>query len=260
MRNPRPSAGLLGLLLASLLAGLIVYRDYGASWDEPEYYEYARSIRYAYSLEDHLEQDFRIEKAFGSASYFHRFYGPAYLLLAGSLVEFLRGTIPGSDFDLWHLVNFLTFLAGGACLFGLARRWMSPLASLGVMLMYILQPILWGSAFINPKDVPFTTFFIAAVWAGYGMVDATLADPPAARVEAPARGPLPHGRKRSSQLAVLLGIGLAVVVLVVCRDPVLSLLERLVRSSITDANSIPGRLLRVHLAECASHTPRGVHS
>ncbi len=224
----------------ALIAGLLVYRDYGASWDEPEYYEYATSIRYAYALKDHLEQDFRIDDAYGSVSPFHKFYGPAYLLLAGSLVELLRGSIPGSDFDLWHLVNFLTFLAGGACLFGLARRWMSPWASLGVMLLYILQPVLWGHAFVNPKDIPFTTFFIAAVLAGYGMVEATLTDRPPAPQAAPGSGRLLRWRRSSSHLMLLLGLGIALVLLLLCKDLVLALVERLVQFSYANPEVSPG--------------------
>ncbi len=123
MRQHRDSVLALGTLVVLAAIGAATYRDYGASWDEPEYYEYASSIRSAYALEAHLEQEFRIEDAYGSTSYFHKFYGPAYLLLAGGLVERLKGTIPGADFDVWHLVNFLTFLAGvGTCIvFGICK-------------------------------------------------------------------------------------------------------------------------------------------
>ncbi|MCX6071572.1 MAG: hypothetical protein NTU91_12075 [Chloroflexi bacterium] len=244
MRSSWASVGVVGLLLASLIAGLTVYRDYGASWDEREYYEYATSIRYAYDLEDHLDQDFRIDDAYGPNSPWQKFYSPAYLLLAGSLVELLRGAIPGSDFDLWHLVNFLTFLVGGVCLFGLARRWMSPLAALGAMLLYLLQPVLWGHAFINPKDIPFTTFFIAAVLAGYIMVDATVLDQPLAAQAAPGSGWFSSWRRSTSHLRLLLGLGVALVLLILCKDLILALVERLVRFSYANPESLFGEVFR----------------
>jgi hypothetical protein len=102
-----------------------------------------------------------------------------------------------------------------------------------------------GSAFINPKEIPFATFFIAAALAGYEMVDATAASPGAAPGEDSLAGRSRCGRCKIPQVISLLGLGLALVGLVAIREPMLALLERLVRRSYGDPNSQPGEVLRV---------------
>jgi len=43
---------------------------------------------------------------------------------------------------------------------------------MGTTLLFSTQPLLWGHAFINPKDIPFLAFFLASVTVGIYMVDA----------------------------------------------------------------------------------------
>lgn len=235
----------VGFVAVVACIGLAVYRDYGISWDEPEYYEYARTIRNAYSLEDHLEQDFQVENAFGSTSYFHRFYGPAYLLIAGGALGAVRGALPGSEYDLWHLLNYLTFLAGGVCLYWLARRWVGHLASFGVLSLYVLQPVLWGNAFINPKDIPFTTFFIAAVLAGYRMIDAVPSAPSAATAAPPGRSMRFLSTRRAIRPLVVAGLALSLVLLLASKGALLDLVEGMIHAAYTRPDSLLGMLLRL---------------
>jgi hypothetical protein len=46
-----------------------------------------------------------------------------------------------------------------------------PLAALSTSALFAWQPMLWGHAFINPKDPPFLTFFLASICLGFEMVD-----------------------------------------------------------------------------------------
>ncbi len=48
---------------------------------------------------------------------------------------------------------------------------MKPLAALAAAALFASQPLLWGHAFINPKDIPFLVFYIASVYLGLRMVD-----------------------------------------------------------------------------------------
>jgi hypothetical protein len=48
---------------------------------------------------------------------------------------------------------------------------MSSAAALSAAALFAWQPLLWGHAFINPKDPPFQTFFLASVCLGFEMVD-----------------------------------------------------------------------------------------
>jgi 4-amino-4-deoxy-L-arabinose transferase-like glycosyltransferase len=78
----------------------------------------------------------------------------------------------GSDsMSAWHLINFLFFQLGVLFLYRISKRWMSKSAALFTALFFSLQPLLWGHAFINPKDPPFMTFFLASVCFGFEMVD-----------------------------------------------------------------------------------------
>ncbi len=146
------------------------------SWDEPLFYGYADAVPYAYSISARMSGDFDIEKAYGPSAEDHKIYGPIYLLLGKPAVDFLDWMLPIPRADLWHLVNFLTFQVGVLIFFALCRRWMSSWAAFGAALIFSTQPVIWGHSWINPKDIPFTVFFLAAIYWGYKMVDA-LEDP-----------------------------------------------------------------------------------
>jgi hypothetical protein len=171
----RPYFPILLLLVANLIAGLLTFQDYGLSWDEPLFYQYAQAVPYAYSISARLSGDFNLENAYGPSSD-HKLYGPAYLLLAKPVVDLLGWALPLPRAELWHLVNFITFQIGVVFLYALCLRWMSSWAAFGAALFFSTQPVLWGHGWINPKDMPFTVFFLAAIYFGFKMVDA-LTDP-----------------------------------------------------------------------------------
>jgi hypothetical protein len=159
------------LLAASLLVGCLTFRDYGTSWDEPLFYQYADAIPYAYSIQARLDGTFQIENSYGPSADDHKDYGPAYLLMARPVVKLLNRVTAVKTFELWHLANFLAFLAGVAALYFLCRRWISPWAAFGAAAFFATQPVLWGHGFINPKDIPFLSYFLIAVTVGFWMVD-----------------------------------------------------------------------------------------
>jgi hypothetical protein len=155
------------LILVNLCIGLLSFEVYGASWDEPGFYRYASTIPYAYSLQERLNGQFQIEKAFGPAQEGNKMYGPAYLLMAGVLVKILTSVFQLPWYPSWHLINFLTFQAGIIFFYLLCLRWMSSKAAFAAALLLSTQPVLWGHAFINPKDIPFMSFFLAAIYFGF---------------------------------------------------------------------------------------------
>jgi hypothetical protein len=159
------------ILIANLIIGLFTFQDYGLSWDEPLFYQYADAVPYAYSISARVSGDFDIEKAYGPSAEDHKIYGPVYLLMAKPAVDLLDRMLPISRADLWHFVNFLAFQVGVVFFFALCLRWMSSWAAFGATLLFSTQPLIWGHSWINPKDIPFTTFFLAAVYFGYKMVD-----------------------------------------------------------------------------------------
>lgn len=159
------------LLMIGLLAGVLTFRDYGLSWDEPLFYEYADALGYAYTPANWFDPAFDLSQAYGISGDDHKTRGPAYLLLARTPVYLLE-SIGVDEASAWHLVNFITFLIGVYLLYRLGLRWMGKWAAFSAAALFLTQPLLWGHAFINPKDPPFMVFFTGALLFGFELVDA----------------------------------------------------------------------------------------
>ena len=161
---------ILILIAANILIGFFIFRDYGTSWDEPYFYSYADALGYAYSPANWFRADFDLNNSYGASGEDHKTRGPAYLFLARSFVYGLEALGPDSA-AAWHLVNFLFFQLGIYFLYCISMRWMSRHSAFATALLFSTQPLLWGHAFINPKDPPFLTFFLGAIFFGFKMVD-----------------------------------------------------------------------------------------
>ena len=158
------------LLAANIIVGLFIFRDYGYSWDEPLFYDYGNALGYAYSPREWFSGHFDVDNSYGTSGDDHKTRGPAYFLLSREPVYLLEAF--GLDqASAWHLINFLCFQLGVYFLYRLSRRWIKPYAALAASAMFAWQPMLWGHAFINPKDIPFLTFFLGSVCLGFEMVD-----------------------------------------------------------------------------------------
>lgn len=243
------NGALVALIVVNLVVGLFTFQDFGPSWDEPLFYGYADALGYAYSLQPRLDGTFDIANSYGPSSD-HAMYGPAYLLLGRGFV-YLSERLTGLDRGiLWHAVNFVFFQIGLVFLYLIARRWLSSWAAFAGVLLFSTQPLLWGHAFINPKDIPFTVFFTAAIYVGLRFVDGFVIPveplPDAnegekAKWRATRRGWLRAG-------CVLFVIALILLVL----DPLLHSLIKAIMAAIynADAGSLAGRAFR-SLAEDA---------
>ncbi len=167
---------IFALLAVNLVAGWFLLPNYGISWDEPLFYDYAAHIGSAYSLQN-LANASVPPNAFGASSSDHQFYGPAYLLAAEPITKALQTAGLGL-YQSWHWVNFLCFQVAVLCLYYLllpsTGKWP---AVFGAALM-VWQPTLWGHAFINPKDIPFMAACLASYLAGTRALDAAQNNPP----------------------------------------------------------------------------------
>ncbi len=148
------------------LAGLLLVPHYGESWDELNFYKYA----------DHALESYRTwlsEARLVVHGNTYDNYGPAFVMLNALAARALHAFFPGVLIsDLRHYVYFIFFLAGVYAFQALARRWMSPPAAWVATLLFLTQPVIWGQAFLSPKDVPFLNAFLISVWLGLRMVDA----------------------------------------------------------------------------------------
>lgn len=153
------------LVLINILIGLLVVRDYGQSWDEPGIQRYAEQALSAYVkfIKGEPPPVYQIDLMY---------YGPAFGMLGALMVRALESSGLGWLLaDYWHLILFLSFQVGVISLYSLSRRWMSRWAAFGVALLFTTQPLIWGHAFINPKDIPFMAFFLMSITLGFAMVD-----------------------------------------------------------------------------------------
>ena len=161
---------ILILLVINLVIGLMTFRSYGLSWDEPLFYDYGEALKYAYTPSNWFSGNFDVTQSFGSSGTDHANRGPAYLLVAMPFVSLWKW-LGFDSASAWHLTNFLTFNLGVYLFYRLASKWMSVDAVLAAAALFAYQPLLWGHAFINPKDIPFLTFFLGSVVFGFEMID-----------------------------------------------------------------------------------------
>lgn len=149
----------------NLSIGILTVHGYGMSVDETNNHRYAGETLEAYpSLFGTLYQP-KYDSSYDG-------HGPAFLAMAGLVVRNIQSIFPNIlDLDLWHLAYFITFQLTGLCLYGLIRRWSSAWTAWGTLILFTSQPLLWGHAFINPKDIPFTFFFTLSITLGFRMID-----------------------------------------------------------------------------------------
>ena len=156
------------LMTTALLIGLITVRNYGESWDELKLYKYADNSLTAYST---WLRSGEIPIMGG----FFENYGPAFMMFSTLTTQTLsRLGFHWLEVDIHHLLYFLTFLLGIWSFFEICRRWMNSNAALGATLLFSSQPLLWGHAFINPKDTTLLSLMLFSVHLGLKMHDSLL--------------------------------------------------------------------------------------
>jgi len=143
-----------------VILGYNIVTDFGESRDEIFRYRYATKSIAAYLDNAPGEQDDR---------------GNSYLMLAkvGSDLITTMHT-DWNTIDAWHFMHFLSFLMGIFFLYLICLQFVGKWAAFGAVLLFNSQPLLFGHAFINPKDIPFMSFFIASIATGLLMVQSLL--------------------------------------------------------------------------------------
>ncbi len=164
------------LLAVTFVIGLFMFRDYGFTWDEPLFYKYADALGYAYTPANWFSGHFDLNNSYGPSATDHKNRGPAYLLLAREPV-YLVEKLGIDTASAWHLLNFVAFLLGVYFVYRLGERLVRPWPAAAAAALFAFQPMLWGHAFINPKDMPFLVFLAGSVWLGLRMVDQLLDAP-----------------------------------------------------------------------------------
>lgn len=164
------------LLLLLLVAGLVLGNDFGMSLDEARNAQVGELALQAYS---------------GSMAYFSEpgtlNFGPAYFMLFSLVGQWVHAIAPAWTIaDGHHLANYVTFLIGVCSLYVLCFRFMRPSFAAFTVALFATQPVVFGYAFINQKDIPFMSFFLLSVVLGMMAAD-SLASQGRGRIEAQAK-------------------------------------------------------------------------
>ena len=159
------------ILACVFIAGLLTFDQYGESWDDRSLQKYAEKSIAAYTT-------FPQEGVVNIAREDLGFYGPFFVMLTDVLSKSLSTFLPFSLPDLRHLIYYLTYFAGVLAFHSIAKRWLSHIPALGATLLFALQPVFWGHAFINPKDTPFLALFLLSISFGIQAFDSLKLDSP----------------------------------------------------------------------------------
>jgi len=162
--NMKKNYSILIILAVSLLVGFFTFNQYGESWDDKSLQKYAVKSVNAYTTWPQQGVVNLIREDLG-------YYGPFYIMFVDRSTEYLRTFLSFPLPDLRHLVYFLTYLAGVWAFYALAKRWLTEIPALGATLLFMTQPVLWGHAFINPKDTPFLSLFLLSLYLGIQAFD-----------------------------------------------------------------------------------------
>lgn len=155
---------ILIILAVSLLVGFFTFNQYGESWDDKSLQKYAVKSVNAYITWPQQGEVNLVREDLG-------YYGPFYIMFVERATEYLRTFLSFPLPDLRHLIYFLTYLAGIWAFYALAKRWLTEIPALGATLLFMTQPVLWGHAFINPKDTPFLSLFLLSLHFGMQAFD-----------------------------------------------------------------------------------------
>ncbi|MCG2787825.1 MAG: glycosyltransferase family 39 protein [Anaerolineae bacterium] len=166
--------GLVALLFVNLIIGLLTLTDYGESWDEYNFFNYAEESLAAYP--GLFQPGF--ERTFSDPTLRH--YGAWFLMTCVLAARLFPDLIIS---DVAHFLTFLVFQGGIVLLYLLARRWLDPWPAFGAALLYATQPVLWGHAFINARDIPFHVTFMAALYFGLRFSDSLLPLPETQKIK-----------------------------------------------------------------------------
>ncbi len=151
------------LITINIIIGALIFKDYGESWDENLRFQYAERSLAAYSG---AGKDLGNEKGQFNEK------GAFYVMLAKLGSDAMRAIDDRlQPIEAWHFINFLSFLLGVFFLYKLCLKFIGKQGAFFTALLFNTQPVLWGHAFINPKDIPFMAFFLGSVVLGMDMVD-----------------------------------------------------------------------------------------
>jgi len=161
------------LIFIALILGFTLADHYGQSWDDGGDADYGALSLQAYS---------------GSLDFLdkpdHRYYGPLHFMVSSLTIIITERIFPEwHPVDVRHFMNYAAFVACVLALYALLRSFTGKFAALAATALFATQPVLFGHAFINQKDIPFMAAFTVAFLLGIRAVEQLHDDIHAPRAE-----------------------------------------------------------------------------
>jgi len=141
------------LIVLNLVFAVVFGSDFGDSYDEQARYEVAL---------DGLEHLSRLKASQNIGD-----KGPIYFVtakLGSDIIQLVKPDL--SNIQAWHYIHFLFFLFAIVGLYSIALKFLSPSVAFTAAALFNTQPVLFGHAFINPKDIPFLSLFLLTIALG----------------------------------------------------------------------------------------------
>lgn len=144
---------IVGIFIALLLVGFVIFDDYGISWDE--YISRMNgviSVRYVFDRDPSL------------LTYRDRFYGTAFESLLALAERAFDLQASRDIFLMRHVLTFLMFFLGTVCFYQLARDYLKRrIWAVVTVFFLIISPRIFSDAFYNSKDLVFMAAWIVSM-------------------------------------------------------------------------------------------------
>jgi hypothetical protein len=143
------------LLSCHLLLGLLIFRDYGLSWDEPFQRHGCGIVNRRFLV--HGDRRGLLEGT-------EKYHGPAFEMVLIFAEKAFRVTDPLRVYQMRHLLTFLVFHAAVVVFYRVVRRrhGSRAIGLLGAAFL-VLSPRLFAESFYNSKDMVFLSAYVFAL-------------------------------------------------------------------------------------------------
>jgi 4-amino-4-deoxy-L-arabinose transferase-like glycosyltransferase len=140
-----------------IIIGFTLAPDFGISWDEYDNAVYGQqALRTYLTLDPPEEWHSNLESK-----------GPFFIAITEAFSKTISTLLPNwGQYAGRHLAYYLSFILAVFSFYGLAGKLAGRNGALTATILFATQPLLFGHAFINPKDIPFMAFFLLTMWVG----------------------------------------------------------------------------------------------
>ncbi len=156
---------IISLFIGFLITGIIIYDDYGISWDE--YYQRINGfvslnfIRKFFLFNEIFPNLTHDTKSFAETA---KIYGVIFDLPTAFIEYKFKIENSKSFFLLRHLASFIIFFISSIYFYLLLKKRFSKKLSIIGIVFFILSPRIFAESFYNNKDILFLSIFIISIY------------------------------------------------------------------------------------------------